>query len=215
MATITLTGGTQFPETTSVSVYQRSQWPTESISGAPTGSAVAGPATITAGQATVTVPDGGDYIAYANVGGQDRYRSFTTRQGPPASGNVELGYVEKADADFSTSTINTWVDVTGLSLTVTIDGSRPIIVEAGASTLQETATTGVATVALLQGATFIQKANVFGATNMECPLHMRKRLNLPAGTYTFKLQMNQTAGAGTAKLFCGADHPAWLQVVQV
>jgi hypothetical protein len=212
MASFTINGGATFPEGTSVSVYPRSAWGVESTSGAPTGSAASGPVTITGGVATFTgLADGTTYIAYGN----SRTKSFST-PAVPATAGIELGFVEKADADFTTSTVNTFADVTGLQITVTVDGARPFVVEAGGSILKESATTGVAEVALVQvGTGVIQKGDVFGAANSQAPWHIARRRALTAGTYTFKVQLAQSAGVGTATLGIGADHPAWLRAILV
>jgi hypothetical protein len=78
MASASIKGGTQFPEGTSVGAYLRSQWPVEGVKGAPSGSAVA-TATVTGGTATFTgLADGTRYVAYAQVGGVDKFERLQT-----------------------------------------------------------------------------------------------------------------------------------------
>jgi hypothetical protein len=80
VADITINGGTVFAEGTSVGAYLRSQWPVESTTGAPSGSAVAS-GTVTNGVVTFTgLADAATYIAYASS--PDRYKRFST---PPPS----------------------------------------------------------------------------------------------------------------------------------
>lgn len=82
MASVTITGGVTFAEGTSVSVYPRTAWPSfQPPSGAPSGSAAAGPVTITNNAATFSgLADATQYVAYA--ASPNRYKSFST---PPAS----------------------------------------------------------------------------------------------------------------------------------
>jgi hypothetical protein len=86
VASVTINGGTVFPEGTSVSVYPRSAWAVEGVTGAPSGSAAAGPASITNGTATFTgLADRAEYIAYASS--PNRYKRFST---PPISAGATL-----------------------------------------------------------------------------------------------------------------------------
>src|SRR5438477_13198153 len=84
--TQTISGGGQFPESTSVGAYPRSAWGPEGVIGAPTGSAT-NTQTVTGGVLAFTgLANNTDYVAYAQVGGVDRYRRFSTREGSSASG---------------------------------------------------------------------------------------------------------------------------------
>src|SRR5436190_21968269 len=84
--TQTISGGGQFPEGTSVGAYPRSAWGPEGVIGAPTGSAT-NTQTVTNGQLAFSgLADNTDYVAYAQVSGQDRYRRFSTREGQLSSG---------------------------------------------------------------------------------------------------------------------------------
>jgi hypothetical protein len=92
VADLTLNGGTVFPEGTSVGVYPRNRWGVESVTGAPSGSAVA-TGTITGGTVTFTgLSDSTEYIAYA--ASPDRYKRFST---PPVSAG-SIGAATDVDA---------------------------------------------------------------------------------------------------------------------
>src|SRR5436190_3012462 len=85
--TQTISGGGQFPEGTSVGAYPRSAWGPEGVIGAPSGSAT-NTQTVTNGLLAFTgLADNTDYVAYAQVSGQDRYRRFSTREGQLSSGS--------------------------------------------------------------------------------------------------------------------------------
>lgn len=75
MATFTLQGGNAFPDGTTVSIYQRS---VDDLSGVPSGTPVTS-GTITGGSVLLTVPDDADFVAYAQVNGQDHYKRFSTQ----------------------------------------------------------------------------------------------------------------------------------------
>lgn len=134
------------------------------------------------------------------------------------SGNVELGYVQKTDGAFSTAS-TAFVDVTGMTLTVTV-GSRPIIVEAGGPFIRANAVGVIPSAKLLQSpSTGIQELQSYAnLVNSSMPWHMRARLTLAAGSYTFKLQAGCALGNGTTNqciLHNAAGQPLWLQVIEV
>lgn len=84
MASFTINGGTVFAEGTSVSVYPRTAWGVEGLTGAPSGTAAAGPVTITGGTATFSgLTEGVEYIAYA--ASPNRYKRFVVPSPPTGS----------------------------------------------------------------------------------------------------------------------------------
>lgn len=81
----TLSAGGSFPEGASVGAYPRSAWGAEGVSGPPTGAAT-NTQTVTSGVLAFSgLTDNTDYVAYAQVSGQDRFRRFSTREGSLAS----------------------------------------------------------------------------------------------------------------------------------
>lgn len=126
---------------------------------------------------------------------------------------VELGYAEKTSTTIST-TINTYEDIAGLSVTVTV-GARPIIVEFGAPSWVHTAASALLLAQLLEGATvrgFCQQQSS-GAAEGAFP-YIRRRLAPSVGAHTYKVAWGSTT-VGTHTMGGHADYPAWLQVTEV
>lgn len=130
-------------------------------------------------------------------------------------GGVERGYAESATLFSTGSTTN--VDVTGVTVTVTVR-DRPIIVEAGDGwTKNSTAGTGGNMIFEIirtdTSAVVAQAVMASGASNSPLAWTVRRRLSLAAGTYTFKLQV-RVAG-GTVNVNNLSSGWTWIQVTEV
>jgi hypothetical protein len=140
----------------------------------------------------------------------------TGPQGPQGPvGNTELGYAETTVAMGNQAAVNTWYDVPGLQITVASDGARPMKISAGANFMKASAAGTLVVTRLYRVDT---AAGIMAATgyanvaNQEFPVHIARRLPvLPAGNYTFKLQIQTNTGTGLPSLDAAAVNPAWIQ----
>ncbi len=134
------------------------------------------------------------------------------------AGGVELGYADiTADA---TTTSGSFVDVSGLSVTVT-KGSRPIVIKFSCGGVESTNNPGLGQIRIVEDGTSVGVLNWYlAAANTPNSSPMREvRRNPSAGSHTYKIQFTRTAfGAGTFKIKAdsGAGFgPASIQVVEV
>lgn len=96
MASITIQGGDRFPDGTLVSVYATPALPLGS--GAPSGSVVT-TGTFSSGTVTFSgLADSTNYVAYAQVGGADRYKRFRTDTPAIGFDGATAGEIEVWDA---------------------------------------------------------------------------------------------------------------------
>lgn len=219
MASTTLQVSDLFADGTSVSAYPRSAWGVERT-GAPSGSAAAGPSTVSGGTVTFTgLLDGTSYVAYA--GSPDRYRNFRTNPAPATNdGGMELAYNEKTDADFTTTTTPTPVDIgTGTSISF-VAGVRPVAIRFGASNMRHSAVNTIVLLRALRVDNSVALADVTGthataAGRIPVGSQQARMSGLTPGvSYTVKLQA-LSGGAGTMTIVCNVNQPIWIQAVEL
>ena len=127
--------------------------------------------------------------------------------------NVELGYASITSA--FTTTSSSLVDVTGLSVTVTV-GARPIEIDFGCQYVKQSATGMISAVTIMEGSTQLQGENLYGnLVNGEMNGSMRVRLNPSAGSHTYKVQAATSFGSGTTTIQASSTGPAELHVKQL
>lgn len=123
----------------------------------------------------------------------------------------ELGYAEITSN--ATTTATSVTDVTGLSVDVTV-GSRAIVVEFACRGLANSAANGNALVSLREGATALAMADLISApAGLRVAVACRRRLAASPGAHTYKVQW--LVSSGTATMYAGADHPAYIRVYEV
>ena len=120
-----------------------------------------------------------------------------------------LTSVEKVDANFTTTTTPTAVDI-GVSATYTVT-DRPIVVEFGCVELSHSATGAIVLVQLVEDATvlnFIRGSTA--AANQRLPIGTQSaKLDTP-GDHTVKLQAINGA-TGTMTIICNATAPIYMR----
>jgi hypothetical protein len=127
------------------------------------------------------------------------------------SSGAELGYAEITTPQ-STTTTGTYIDIAGLSVTVTV-GSRPIVVRAFTPNLGHSAVTAFNGY-IREGSTdlvFGQRAGRGAGEQGE--FNISRRLAPSAGSHTYKVSMLMV-GAGTMSFAAAATAPAYIQVLE-
>lgn len=129
-----------------------------------------------------------------------------------AAGGVELsgGYAERT-SNYQRTGAGT-DDVTGVTITISADGVTPIYLEAQASAFYNSGASGIATVAIQEGATVITAAtNSLSADLM--PLCRGRRFIPSAGSHTYKLTIGQLI-TGNATIAGAANSPIHLRATR-
>lgn len=137
----------------------------------------------------------------------------TTGLNYKAVAGAELGYAEITSGTTSTTT-NSFEDLTGLSVTVTV-GARPIVIWAFFAAVSHSAAGGNITAKIFEGATGLQ-ASSFTSTsaNYQGPIAAQVRLAPSAGSHTYKLAWASNV-AGTHTLTASSSQKTSIQVVEV
>lgn len=146
----------------------------------------------------------------------------TNDGGPLAQGSVDgtmlstsaitLGY-EEITTDFSTGTTGSDVDITGLSVAVTVPaGGRRIRIQAFASSFSTSAGAGTnVVIAIKEGATQLSRVlRTAAQANDNIPLSVFYSAVVGAGSHTYKVALN--TGVGTTTVGAGATYPAFILV---
>lgn len=135
--------------------------------------------------------------------GDTTYASAPTIAAPV--GNTELAY---AQINSPVQALASAVIDLGLSITFTIDGSRPFNVSLDAPYVYHSAVGGVNRLEIVRTDTSQvvqqgthQSAIATGIGN----IHIERRQSLPAGTYTYKGQLRNGSGSGNANVFASDD----------
>lgn len=126
-----------------------------------------------------------------------------------AGGMLKNGYAQATSAQGSITTV---VDLTNLSVTVTVGTNRRIKIS---GECLSGSTTGTDTVRLQiqEGSTVLQLRDIITNVNSaELQHHAEVVLNPTAGSHTYKLTMQRAAGAGTVTMNAGATFPAFILV---
>ncbi len=132
------------------------------------------------------------------------------------STDIELGYQTNGTTFTTTSTAATGVDVTGMSVSVTV-GTRPILVKMHADTWNSGAGFGASLYLREDGTNIGGMAGCIG--DNFTPLQAERRLSPAAGAHTYSIRAKNNsagtltinAGAGTAQ----ANSPMAIQVIEV
>ena len=122
-----------------------------------------------------------------------------------------LGYATGADQTGMT----TEVDLTGLSVAVTVAAGRRLKLTAYVSTSPSAASAHIITLRIKEGATVLQLAHVSTALATQTGLTAIATITPSAGAHTYKATLQRTSGAGTIDVQSGglpADAVAFLLV---
>lgn len=134
---------------------------------------------------------------------------------------AEIGYVSGTAAVTTAST--SMVDVTGMSLTVTV-ASNPILIDYFCPLADTTAGGGTTTPSRFDiqiydvtGAAVIEQAYILTMTNssgtsMGGMVHLAARVNPSAGSRTYKVQFASESSGVTCRLYAAATAPMWLRI---
>lgn len=132
-------------------------------------------------------------------------------------GGRELGSAEITADSASISAINpSMTDVSGLAVTVTPSGNRPIIIRAHSPSVRHSADQGVAGMSIREGSTQLNfgRSNASGAGKGTSCEPMARIQSPGSSPRTFKVS-GWVIASGTCTIGAAADAPAFIQVVEV
>lgn len=145
----------------------------------------------------------------------DLYRSDGASWTRVPFGGVELGYAEITSAYQQSTTGTTFVDVPGLSTTVTT-GTRPIMVRFEAYCVGANAISSVQ-VNLIEDGTIITNMLVTANTatvGFYPGIKTRRRAPAP-GSHTYKVRLASATAGVKSTIFADATSPSYIQVVEI
>lgn len=116
------------------------------------------------------------------------------------------GYVQVTASQTGISTIT---DLTGLSVTMTLQSSRYIRIT-GFARLSRTVNDGYTTFSIREGSTTLQFVAPLVIT--DAPHHVSVILTPTSGSHTYKLSLERTTGTGTTGISAASNNPAYLLV---
>jgi len=173
--------------------------------------------------AVVTVANAASSITNSNIT-DSRTRTGVTNLSTSTSSNnvitapmlstsaIKLGYTERT-SNFTDTTAGSWVDVTSLTVTVTVPaGGRDIKITAFASTLRATGAAGTfVSMSVREGSNVLGMGGFNqGGIAYNQPMNVVARVSAPsAGSHTYKVSIGQSA-AGTITLGAAASGTASL-----
>lgn len=121
----------------------------------------------------------------------------------------DLGYASRTSDQ---TLITAEVDLTSLSVAVTVDTSRRVRVTADLMVTSTVATDHVAAY-IKEGSTYLQQRQVsIGRANSGESLQMSVILTPSAGAHTYKLALARVAGTGNVSSLAAATYPASIYV---
>lgn len=123
-----------------------------------------------------------------------------------------LGY---AQVVANQGTITTVVDLTSLTVTVTLVAGRRIKIT-GQCLFQSTVADDTCELRIMEGATQLTQIDVIARpANITATAHGSVVLTPGAGAHTYKLSAIRAAGTGTVQMTAGATFPAYILVEDV
>jgi hypothetical protein len=124
------------------------------------------------------------------------------------------GVLGRAEITVSQGSITTTVDVTGLSVTVTVSASRMIRITAWIRGVNSTVAGDFGRMDILEGATLLGTAQQYvQASNTLLPGFVI--LTPTAGSHTYKIQYGRTAGSGTHTVNATSNSPSFILVEDI
>lgn len=112
--------------------------------------------------------------------------------------------------------ITTEVDLTGLSVTVTVGTSRRIKITGYTRGIESTVAADEISFRIKEGATQLEQSQVtVGSANRGYTQLVQVSLTPSAGSHTYKLTAVRSAGTGTLTMAASATAPAWILVEDI
>lgn len=120
------------------------------------------------------------------------------------------GWIGYSEVTAGQGSITTSVDLTGLTVTVTVGSSRRIRVE-GRVLIASTVTGDIIGLGVNEGATSLASGQLYAATSATT-LTAEVILTPTAGSHTYKLTAGRAAGSGTVGTTASSTAPAYILV---
>jgi len=129
-----------------------------------------------------------------------------------AAGGVELsgGYAERT-SNYTRTGAGT-DDVTGLTITVSADGTTPIILEVNAASINNSSASGIGGIAIQESSTVLTGITVSLTIDL-APVARKVRITPSAGSHTYKVTLGQII-TGNTVLTAAAGSPAFLRATR-
>jgi len=124
------------------------------------------------------------------------------------------GWIGYNEVTANQASITTEVDLTNLTVAVTVGTGRRIRITSEVS-ITGTVANDVGTLNIKEGATFIQVRDVIVPIASNAVLVASIVLTPTAGSHTYKLSAQRSAGTGTLTVTAGATRPAFIYVEDV
>lgn len=126
---------------------------------------------------------------------------------------VELGYAETTSGTTSTTT-NTYEDLSGLAVTVTV-GSRPIVITAFLASVSHSASSGNILARIFEGTTALNTSFFqSGTASIAGQVKVMARVAPSAGSHTYKVAWASQI-AGTHTFTASSSVISFIQVIEV
>lgn len=128
----------------------------------------------------------------------------------------ELGYAERSTDFIAGATLNVYEDIPSVSITITGNGIKPIMLEAWIYTITHSVANGRIGVAIREGSTVITNGfhRKAGVSHASTPMFIRRRIIPSAGPHTYVLSV-YGYDAGTATLLTANNSPLYLRAVGI
>lgn len=135
---------------------------------------------------------------------------------PAVTAATPLGTLGVARVETSQTPITTKVDLTGLSVAVTVGTGRRIKITGSIGVVSTVADDAIR-VSIQEGATILQLRDVVHRNNNATVLEMEPWVTLTpsAGSHTYKLALERLQGTGDVTMNAGATFPALLLVEDI
>jgi hypothetical protein len=125
------------------------------------------------------------------------------------------GWLGYAEVTANQTGITTEVDLTSLTVTVTVGPARRIMVT-GSTYLLSTVLSDRMAMAIYEGAGQLQIANVYASTSTDGYIAERSVILTPSsGAHTYKLTARRVTGTGSVTSQAAATFPAWILVQDI
>jgi len=135
---------------------------------------------------------------------------------PGGNDSLDLGVLGYAEVTASQSSITTEVDLTGLSIAITVGSSRRILIT-GHVAIDRTVSDGLNRLRIKEGATVLvlRDMPVRGASEGAIELTTIVSKTPSSGPHTYKLSLERTTGTGTIGIIAAATFPSFILVEDI
>lgn len=134
---------------------------------------------------------------------------------PTAASGAPSSTLAYAEVTTGQSGITSVVDLTGLTVTITVPPGRRIAITANIET-SRTVPDGTTRLSIKEGATFLQiMDNQENIASDTCSLNGQAIITPSAGTHTYKLTLERASGTGTVALGASTNSPSFILVEDI